>query len=708
MYLLILFEENKIMGKYCTKCKYMFIACKCCTKCKNTSDKCTCLCHLCYTAVCKCPINLTSKPPYLQLNDQFIKVLNLASAIPEAHQQFIKRLIEENDQRKALGNYNYYPSDIQDKIDALIPPPLKPKDPFLFMLRKASEKPDEHQEFINALNQNSSKQLYPPHIQDEVNALIPFATNSVPQTSKVLVHTEGDMRKLKLSGITVIPNIIDKLKDFRQWWRKIIYYKSHFIETQKSIYNDFDYHTSLLYDNNNKLFGLYEPTFWSGLYDGPWGGKEQWNLPGCTITYTIKPRNQKGKTLISPYFNPNQKGHVSKLAPNGDNSWLDRFLSARIYFWLAYKDLSIFMKNNNIILTEGREIQPELLLKFTIVKCEFAALFALVFGALPLYDPSIAGQSDGKWESVRGSFVFWTSATEYEPLSDPDNLHKMLRVKDKLIDIGRYLLQLPGSFVDFDSKIETTINVLRNKQLLSISQYIVCDNELLCKIKQEKSKSIVYEDYNKKQQIYMERMLHIRLIDVLCDTFDDISVNMALSIRILKIPFELVLTQEEKKEILFILLLDLPQNAVIASLAYKGLNVVSNGPGLWLYDNLASSNNINIQPKVNPSLTTFTVTTVIVNGPYTEEALREKYMFNLRYKDVLNQSFGDEDITKALEIRGIKLPYQLTMSLQQKEKKELILIFLLNLPPEAIIDTFAYKGMKLVQKGEDMWQVLDV
>lgn len=75
---------------------------------------------------------------------------------------------------------------------------------------------------------------------------------------------------------------------------------------------------------------------------------------------------------------------------------------------------------------------------------------------------------------------------------------------------------------------------------------------------------------------------------------------------------------------------------------------------------------------------------------------------------MLNKSFGDEDITKALEIHGIKLPLQLTMSLQQKEKKELILVFLLNLPPEAIIDTFAYKRMKLVQKGHNIWQVLDV
>jgi hypothetical protein len=55
---------------------------------------------------------------------------------------------------------------------------------------------------------------------------------------------------------------------------------------------------------------------------------------------------------------------------------------------------------------------------------------------------------------------------------------------------------------------------------------------------------------------------------------------------------------------------------------------------------------------------------IIVNGPYTEEALHKKYILNLRYKDVLNKSFGDEDITKALEIHGIKLPL-----LQQKEKK---------------------------------------
>ena len=33
----------------------------------------------------------------------------------------------------------------------------------------------------------------------------------------------------------------------------------------------------------------------------------------------------------------------------------------------------------------------------------------------------------------------------------------------------------------------------------------------------------------------MEQMLHKRLIDVQCDTFDDIFVNMTLNIRILKI-----------------------------------------------------------------------------------------------------------------------------------------------------------------------------
>ena len=198
-------------------------------------------------------------------------------------------------------------------------------------------------------------------------------------------------------------------------------------------------------------------------------------------------------------------------------------------------------------------------------------------------------------------------------------------------------------------------------------------------------------------------MLHIRLIDVLSDTFDDTSVDIALSIRILKIPFNLILTREEKKEILFILLLDLPPNAVISSLAYKGLNVVSNGPGLWLYDNFVSKKVRSFDSTVSAS-----VSATIGNGPHTEDALREKYMLNLSYKDVLKKSFGDEDITKALENYGIKLPSQLTISLQQKEKKELILILLFNLPSEAVIDTFAYKGMKLVQNEQDRWQVLEI
>ena len=686
--------------KCCTKCNKIYVECKCCTKCNKTQDKCTCLCYLCHKIYCICPIKLTTIPLRFELNDHFINKLDMASTMPEAHQKFIKYLADQ----KASGNCNYYPSNIQDKINAIIPPPLKPKDPFLLRIREALEKPEDHQEFINILYINSKNEVYPPYIWDEVKTLIPFANISLPKTSKVLVHNEGDLRKLKLTGIKVIPDIIKKLKDFQNNWNKIIKYVSYFKNTQKIVFTDFDNYTRSLYDNNNKIHGLYEPAFWSGLYNGPWGDKENWNSPGCIIAYTIKPRNRKGKTLVSPYFNTKQIGYVSKLAPNGDNSWLDRFLSARIYFWLAYNDLTIFIQKNNIILAEGHDIQPELLLKFTNVKCEFAALFALVFGTLPLYDPSIAGQTDGKWESVRGSFVFWTSTTEYEPLSDPDNLHKMLRgVKDKLIDIGKYLVQLPGSFVDFNSKIENTINVLRNKQLLSISQFIISDNELLCNKQKEESKSIVYEDHNKKQLIYKQQMLHIRLIDVLSDTFDDTSVDIALSIRILKIPFNLILTREEKKEILFILLLDLPPNAVISSLAYKGLNVVSNGPGLWLYDNFVSKKVRSFDSTVSAS-----VSATIGNGPHTEDALREKYMLNLSYKDVLKKSFGDEDITKALENYGIKLPSQLTISLQQKEKKELILILLFNLPSEAVIDTFAYKGMKLVQKEQDRWQVLEI
>ena len=62
------------------------------------------------------------------------------------------------------------------------------------------------------------------------------------------------------------------------------------------------------------------------------------------------------------------------------------------------------------------------------------------------------------------------------------------------------------------------------------------------------------------------------------------------------------------------------------------------------------------------------------------------FIFSLWY--VLN-IFGDKDITKALENYGIKFSSQLTISLQ---------ILLFNLPAEVVIDTFAYKGMLLVQK----------
>ena len=417
-------------------------------------------------------------------------------------------------------------------------PVLKIKDPFLIRIQEALEKPEDNCEFIDALKK--SNKVYEPHIQDEIDPLLVYTTNTEPKTSKVPFN----LRKQKLSGIVII-KIIEDLRKFQKEWAEIITYE----DSTKDTKSHFEFFKSFVAKS-----ALNKITFYRGFNDGPWGKTTDWDKPNCTRVHTENPRDKRGNLVRSPYFKCNKiNSNVSKNEPNGSNSWLDRFLSARNYFLTAYDDLCLNI-NINININDNN------ILRFTLLKHEFSALFALAFGTLPLYDPSHAGQINGKWKSVRGTFVYWTSETEYKLLSDPDNLHKSLNVKNDLIKIGQYLTQLPGSFPDFFTKIESTITTLHNKQIFFISQFIADDNIFFTKTKEEKEDYFrdKKKEYNlrDKEPLKIMEMNGLRPKDVITMSLDDDYINKALKIHGLILPSDLSLTLVDKKEILFILLLE--------------------------------------------------------------------------------------------------------------------------------------------------------
>jgi len=125
-------------------------------------------------------------------------------------------------------------------------------------------------------------------------------------------------------------------------------------------------------------------------------------------------------------------------------------------------------------------------------------------------------------------------------------------------------------------------------------------------------------------------MKGLRQKDVITMSLDDDYINKALKIHGIILPSDLSLTLVDKKEILFILLLDLNNIVVKAHFVYKGLNVEPTGFSTWF--NVSSSTTFN-------SIIKGILPMDLNNVPYTEEELREKYMhcLHLRYKDVLSK-----------------------------------------------------------------------
>jgi len=143
-------------------------------------------------------------------------------------------------------------------------------------------------------------------------------------------------------------------------------------------------------------------------------------------------------------------------------------------------------------------------------------------------------------------------------------------------------------------------------------------------------------------------MKGLRQKDVITMSLDDDYINKALKIHGIILPSDLSLTLVDKKEILFILLLDLNNIVVKAHFVYKGLNVEPTGFSTWF--NVSSSTTFN-------SIIKGILPMDLNNVPYTEEELREKYMhcLHLRYKDVLSKSFEQKRKKKLISFHIMAL-----------------------------------------------------
>jgi hypothetical protein len=185
--------------------------------------------------------------------------------------------------------------------------------------------------------------------------------------------------------------------------------------------------------------------------------------------------------VYSPYFPANGFQPSQRGSPSGSNTWLDRFLHARSRFRYAtervvFHPYFIAATQNNEPqpqrIPQPHEFPPQLVADLTTLKFEFAALVALCLCplTLPVHDFSLDGRDrNSKWFAAGGGFRLWTSETAHEHLSDPQHLCANLKGLHELRYVGRTLADLPGSFPDVEARINITTARMRKKQIEALA-----------------------------------------------------------------------------------------------------------------------------------------------------------------------------------------------------------------------------------------------
>lgn len=324
------------------------------------------------------------------------------------------------------------------------------------------------QPFVRALVQHSKQQLEPASLTlappPPPPPLARRATAMHERPTSAAAIQAAFVHKQHLAAYHILPELTTGLADYIDSWRKATEPISQQLGTSES------FHTFLNAATFLTQTVFLNPQFWSRL------GFSSRERDGVG-TFTSEPRDQRGVLVPSPYFpsfgtRPSQRG-----SPNGTNPWLDRFLHTRTQFRQAVQQVvsNPYVVNIPQPTQPGphpRDFPPQLVAELTALKFEFAALFALCFCplTLPVHDFSSDGRDrDSKWFAGGGGFRLWTSETAHERLSDPHGLQANLRGFNELRYVGRTLADLPGAFPDVEARINTTLARLRDKQVSALA-----------------------------------------------------------------------------------------------------------------------------------------------------------------------------------------------------------------------------------------------
>ncbi len=275
------------------------------------------------------------------------------------------------------------------------------------------------------------------------------------------------LKKRMLKAYLVLPGQIKELRRFENSWRRMNHMPVDDDDELQLLlpvyvpvpanYTLFFYHTS------NYIRKVRTCLFWRESMSN-WGRQPTAGICG------------RKRNVRSPYFddwqpfNPQHDTGISadhsRGSADGANTWLDRFLIATDE--LCRTELLVRSHPQMVRLRQGADepIEPDLLTRITVLKAEYAAVYALSLWSpeTRIPDPSRVGRDpESKWFADGGTFVVWRSERDgYVPLQDPQGVQaELLRIRaddddeyeNVLDNFGRLLVHLPGDFGDFGARI---------------------------------------------------------------------------------------------------------------------------------------------------------------------------------------------------------------------------------------------------------------
>ena len=347
-----------------------------------------------------------------------------------------------------------------------------PRDPFRALVSRATDNPEENQEFIAGLARKEALRMasdsaseYSPQMQAEVDNLLRIGALITRQKP----HS-ADVRKDLVVAFQVFPNLIRDMEAVQAAWARMI-------QTERERYPRAS--PQSVHSLIKALEKAYVDVFHKIV-------KLSFREPDDTCTYKDRPLNAFGVPIASPFFNrsltaANYTPEQDRFAQNGENTWLDRFLYAKAamllaalhVFKLPFIEGVLSNVDANLQQTTPEDFPKDVLLALSALKAEFYTVWVLLIAApeLPVPDPSATGRAPrSKFTTMRNSFVVWDNDTYYQRITDPHNLRPRLRYSDQGLNaFGAVLAELPGDWPPCAAAIAHKLDTLRSRQTAALA-----------------------------------------------------------------------------------------------------------------------------------------------------------------------------------------------------------------------------------------------